>query len=95
MNEEEGMKVAELEMKFAEFDGYTAEARAGELLLGLDIPSNNMQDYRVLLCRAENFVSITSVIFRSDILLLDEPTNNLDINSFVGLKILLIAARVP
>ena len=44
MNEEEGMKVAELEMKFAEFDGYTAEARAGELLLGLDIPSNNMQD---------------------------------------------------
>lgn len=39
MTEEEGMLVAELEEQFAERGGYTAEARAGELLLGLDIPS--------------------------------------------------------
>ena len=38
MSEEDGMQVAELEVQFAEMDGYTAEARAGELLLGLDIP---------------------------------------------------------
>ena len=38
MSEEDGMQVAELEIRFAELDGYTAEARAGELLLGLDIP---------------------------------------------------------
>src|SRR5690606_1290352 len=38
MSEDEGMKVADLEVRFAELDGYTAESRAGELLLGLDIP---------------------------------------------------------
>ncbi|KAG1241892.1 hypothetical protein G6F65_023296 [Rhizopus arrhizus] len=31
------MRAADLEAKFAEYDGYTAEARAGELLLGLEI----------------------------------------------------------
>ncbi len=38
MSEADGMRVADLEVQFAEFDGYTAEARAGELLLGLGIP---------------------------------------------------------
>src|SRR5690554_7146317 len=38
MSEEDGMAVAELEVQFAEMDGYTAESRAGELLLGLGIP---------------------------------------------------------
>jgi ATPase subunit of ABC transporter with duplicated ATPase domains len=38
MSEEEGMRVAELEAAFAELDGYSVEARAGELLLGVDIP---------------------------------------------------------
>jgi energy-coupling factor transporter ATP-binding protein EcfA2 len=37
MSEEDGMAVAELETEFAEMDGYTAESRAGELLLGLGI----------------------------------------------------------
>ncbi|MGZ8175345.1 ATP-binding cassette domain-containing protein, partial [Methylobacter sp.] len=36
--EDDYMRAAELESVFAEFNGYTAEARAGELLLGLDIP---------------------------------------------------------
>ena len=36
--EEDYMKAAELEAHFAELDGYTAEARAGELLLGVGIP---------------------------------------------------------
>src|SRR3990167_5544182 len=40
MSEEEGMKVAELEIKFAELHSYSAESKAGELLLGLDIPES-------------------------------------------------------
>src|SRR5690606_7750327 len=38
MTEDDGMRVAELEVEFAELDGYSAEASAGELLLGLGIP---------------------------------------------------------
>ena len=38
MTEEDGIRVAHLESEFAELDGYTAEARAGELLLGVGIP---------------------------------------------------------
>ncbi len=38
MSEEDGYKVADLEVAYGEMDGYTAEARAGELLLGVGIP---------------------------------------------------------
>jgi ATPase subunit of ABC transporter with duplicated ATPase domains len=88
MSEEDGMKVAELEVEFAEMDGYTAESRAGELLLGLDIPLAQhiglMSEVapgwklRVLLAQA--------LFSNPDILLLDEPTNNLDINSIRWLE---------
>ena len=37
MSEEEGMTVAELEVQFAEMDGYSAESRAGEILSGAGI----------------------------------------------------------
>lgn len=37
-SEEDYMEAADLEARFAEYDGYTAESRAGELLLGLEIP---------------------------------------------------------
>ena len=39
MSEEDGLKVAHLEGEYAEMDGYTAESRAGELLLGVGIPT--------------------------------------------------------
>lgn len=88
MSEEEGMAVAELEVKFAELDGYTAEARAGELLLGLDIPLEQHNGpmsavapgwkLRVLLAQA--------LFADPDIMLLDEPTNNLDINTIRWLE---------
>jgi len=88
MSEEEGMQVAELEVEFAELDGYSAEARAGELLLGLEIPESQhfgpMNEVapgwklRVLLAQA--------LFSDPDILLLDEPTNNLDINTIRWLE---------
>ncbi len=88
MSEEDGMNVAELEVQFAEMDGYSAEARAGELLLGLDIPESQhfgpMSEIapgwklRVLLAQA--------LFADPEILLLDEPTNNLDINTIRWLE---------
>ena len=88
MSEEDGMKVAELEIEFSELDGYSAEARAGELLLGLDIPVSQhcgpMSEVapgwklRVLLAQA--------LFGDPDVLLLDEPTNNLDINTIRWLE---------
>ncbi len=43
MSDEEGMLVADLEIEFAELDGYSAEARAGELLEGIGIPVEQHQ----------------------------------------------------
>ena len=87
-SEDDYMHAAELESKFAEYDGYTAEARAGELLLGVGIPTDQhngpMKEVapgwklRVLLCQA--------LFANPDILLLDEPTNNLDINTIRWLE---------
>ncbi|HZW22627.1 ABC-F family ATPase [Noviherbaspirillum sp.] len=86
--DEDYMRAADLEAKFAEYDGYTAEARAGELLLGVGIPLDQHQGpmsniapgwkLRVLLAQA--------LFSNPDILLLDEPTNNLDINTIRWLE---------
>ncbi|MCW8829289.1 MAG: ABC-F family ATPase [Gammaproteobacteria bacterium] len=88
MSEEDGMAVAELEVKFAELDGYTAESRAGELLLGLDIPVE--QHFGLMSAVAPGFklrVLLAQALFADpDIMLLDEPTNNLDINTIRWLE---------
>ena len=91
MSEEEGMYVAELETQFAEMDGYSAESRAGEILIGagieLDYHFGPMSEVapgwklRVLLAQA--------LFSDPDILLLDEPTNNLDINTIRWLETVL------
>ena len=79
--EEQYLHAAELESKFAEYGGYTAEARAGELLLGVGIPSE--QHFGPMSEVAPGWklrVLLTQALFANpDILLLDEPTNNLDI----------------
>ena len=79
--EEDYLHAAELEHHYAEFGGYTAEARAGELLLGVGIPSE--QHYGPMSEVAPGWklrVLLTQALFADpDILLLDEPTNNLDI----------------
>ena len=88
MTEEEGMRVADLEVQFGEMDGYSAEARAGELLLGLDIPVD--QHYGPMSAVAPGWklrVLLAQVLFADpDIMLLDEPTNNLDINAIRWLE---------
>lgn len=88
MSEEEGMLVADLEVKFGEMDGYTAESRAGELLLGLDIPVE--QHYGPMSEVAPGWklrVLLAQALFADpDVLLLDEPTNNLDINTIRWLE---------
>ena len=86
--EDDYMKAADLEARFAEYDGYTAEARAGELLSGVGIPTDQHNGpmsaiapgwkLRVLLAQA--------LFSNPDILLLDEPTNNLDINTIRWLE---------
>ncbi len=88
MSEEDGMKVADLEEQFAELDGYTAESRAGELLLGLEIPLE--QHYGPMSAVAPGWklrVLLAQALFAApEILLLDEPTNNLDINTIRWLE---------
>ncbi len=91
-NDEDGIRVAELETEFAELDGWQAEADAGSLLADLGIPSelhyNLMKDLsgsekvRVLLAQA--------LFGTPDILLMDEPTNHLDLKTITWLEDFLI-----
>jgi ATPase subunit of ABC transporter with duplicated ATPase domains len=86
--DEDYMRAAELEAKFAEYDGYTAESRAGAILTDAGIEESKhyglMKEIppglklRVLLAQA--------LFSRPDVLLLDEPTNNLDIHSIGWLE---------
>ena len=88
MTEADGIRAGDLEAEFAEMDGYTAEARAGELLLGVGIPIE--QHYGPMSDVAPGWklrVLLAQVLFSEpDIMLLDEPTNNLDINTIRWLE---------
>ncbi|EGR2797569.1 ABC-F family ATPase [Vibrio navarrensis] len=88
MSEEDGMKVADLEVEFAEMDGYMAEAKAGELLLAVGIPME--QHFGLMSEVAPGWklrVLLAQVLFADpDIMLLDEPTNNLDIDTIRWLE---------
>ena len=88
LTDEDGMRLGELEGIVGEENGYTAEADAGVLLDGLDIPAElherkmgelqGGQKVRVLLAQA--------LFGNPSALLLDEPTNNLDLDSVHWLK---------
>jgi ATPase subunit of ABC transporter with duplicated ATPase domains len=93
MSEADGIRAGELEAEFAEMDGYSADSRAGELLLGLEIPLE--QHYGPMSEVAPGWklrVLLAQALFSEpDIMLLDEPTNNLDINTIRWLETILNA----
>ena len=91
MSEEDGMRVGDLEVEFAEMDGYTAESRAGDLLLGVGIPLEQHEGLMSAIAPGWKLrVLLAQALFADpDILLLDEPTNNLDINTIRWLETIL------
>ena len=86
--DEDGLKVSELEEKFAELDGWNAESDAAMLLSGLGVKEDKhyvlvgdlsgKEKVRVMLAQA--------LYGNPDNLLLDEPTNDLDINTIRALE---------
>jgi len=84
----DGEKAAELEIQFAEMDGWNAESDAANLLSGLGVKEENhhtlmselsgKEKVRVLLARA--------LFGNPEILLLDEPTNDLDVETIGWLE---------
>lgn len=91
-NDDDGMKVAELQGEYAELGGWESESDAASLLQGLgiatDLHSKQMKD----LTGAEKVkVLLAQALFGNpDILVLDEPTNDLDIKSINWLEEFLI-----
>lgn len=91
-NEEDGMRIAELEGEFAELNGWEAESEAAQLLTGLgitdDLHTKLMKD---LTGNEKVKVLLAQALFGNpDILLLDEPTNHLDIISINWLEEFLV-----
>jgi ATPase subunit of ABC transporter with duplicated ATPase domains len=87
-SDEDYMRAADLETHFAQFGGYTAEARAGELLLGagIDIAKHDGPMSKVAPGWKLRVLLAQALFSNPDILLLDEPTNNLDINTIRWLE---------
>ncbi len=91
----QGELVGELHARLAEIEGYSAKARAAELLSGLGFSQADMArpvadfsgGWRVRLNVAK------ALMCRSDLLLLDEPTNHLDLDAVMWLETWLQAYR--
>ena len=88
MTEEDAVRAADLELKFAEMDGWEAESNAAQMLSNLGIPEalhekqmselSNNEKVRVMLAKA--------LFGNPDNLLLDEPTNDLDLDTVQWLE---------
>ena len=83
-----GMKLAELEETIAHLNGYTAEATASKLLVGLGIGDQyHINTLSTLSGGYKLRVLLAKVLFENpDVMLLDEPTNHLDIMTTVWLE---------
>ena len=91
-SEDDGMKAAKLEEKFAELDGWNAESDAAILLNDLGITSeNHYKLMKEIEAKEKVKVLLAQALFGNpDILLLDEPTNDLDLKSINWLQDFLI-----
>ncbi len=91
-SEEDGMKAAKLEERFAELDGWNAESDAAQLLNDLGIePEKHYKLMKELEPKEKVKVLLAQALFGNpDILLLDEPTNDLDLKSINWLEEFLI-----
>ena len=87
-SEEDGIKVGELQMEFAELNGWEAESDAKILLNGLGISDERSDMLMKDLDSKEKVkVLLAQALFGNpDILILDEPTNNLDIKAITWLE---------
>ncbi len=87
-SEEDGIKAANLEEKFAEMDGWNAESDAGMLLSGLGIHKDYFYKTMSELSGKEKVrVLLAQALFGNpDNLLLDEPTNDLDLETVSWLE---------
>ncbi|MFQ5345565.1 MAG: ATP-binding cassette domain-containing protein, partial [Mariprofundus sp.] len=88
LSEEDGMRAGDLESEFADLDGYSAEANAGELLLSMGIPMEVHDSLMSSIAPGWKLrVLLAQALFGDpEIILLDEPTNNLDINAIRWLE---------
>ncbi len=91
-SEEDGMRAAKLEERFAELDGWNAESDSAILLNDLGISSENHMKYmKELEAKEKVKVLLAQALFGNpDVLLLDEPTNDLDLKSINWLQDFLI-----
>lgn len=87
-SDEDGNRVAELEEKFAEMDGWNAESDAAQMLSNLGIKENMHQKQMSELSNNEKVrVMLAKALFgHPDNLLLDEPTNDLDLDTVEWLE---------
>ena len=94
-NDEDGMKVADLEQEFNEMNGWEAESEASTLLQGLGIEMKLHNKAMSELQGAEKVkVLLSQALFGNPgILILDEPTNHLDIQAVTWLEEFLIAFK--
>ena len=91
-SEEDGMKAAKLEERFAELDGWNAESDAAILLNDLGIDTS-LHDKFMKEIEAKDKVKVLlaqALFGNPDVLLLDEPTNDLDIKAIDWLQEFLI-----